>query len=428
MSEIVDPPSTAPDSLAPSHVDDQKARRNALLLSLAQAIYGSTAFVLITTSGLVGYALAPDPGWATLPVSTYVIGTACATFPASLFMRRVGRRIGFLTGAGFGFVGATLATAAIVADSFGLFLVATFISGGYQAFSQFYRFAAADTASAAFLPKAVSWVMVGGIAAAFVGPLVVVGTKEAIAGHLFAGCFMAIMALSLAAMAVLSFIDIPREREEGRDDPARPLPVLLRQPRLVVAIFCGMLSYAMMTLVMTAAPLAMVGGGIAVGTAAFAIQWHVLGMYVPSFFTGSLIARFGKEAIIAAGMGLLAGCGLVALSGEGLWHYLVALVLLGVGWNFGFIGATTMVTECARPGERAKVQGINDLLVFSTVAVASLSSGQILHLAGWTMVILALFPLAALTLALVVGAWMAGPRRKVLAKTQSGFHNPLDPF
>jgi len=402
MTDTIAPPPLAVGS-APL-IDDRIARRNAVLLGICQAIYGSGAFVMITTGGLVGYDLASDKGLATLPISAYVVGTACATFPASMYMRRVGRKWGFLTGALFGIAGGGLAVAAILAHSFALMVFALFVGGAYQAFAQFYRFAAADRASAGFMPKAVSWVMLGGVAGAFIGPGLVVSAKGLIPGALFAGCYAATMGLTLLAMGVLWLIDIPRENPAHHSEPARPLRIILCQPRLIIAMACGMLSYAMMNLVMTAAPLAMVRDGHTVNQAAFAIQWHVLGMFVPSFFTGTLIARYGKETIISVGMGLLALCGVVALMGAHLQNYIGALMLLGLGWNFSFIGATTMVTECYHAGEKAKVQGLNDFLVFSTVAVASLSSGKLLHIAGWQTINMALFPLVLLALALV--AWL----------------------
>ncbi len=409
MTETIAPPPLSASPLT----DDRIARRNAVLLSISQAIYGSSAFVMIATGGLVGYELASDKGLATLPISAYVVGTACATFPASLYMRRVGRKWGFITGALFGFASGAMAVAAILMHSFALLVLALFVGGAYQAFAQFYRFAAADRASAGFMPKAVSWVMVGGIAGAFIGPAVVISAKDIIPGGVFAGCYAATMALTLLAMGFLWFIDIPRDNPDDHKKPARPLAVIARQPRLIIAVACGMLSYAMMNLVMTAAPLAMVGDGHSVDDAAFAIQWHVLGMFVPSFFTGALIARFGKEAIISVGMILLAGCGIVALMGVELYNYMGALVLLGLGWNFGFIGATTMVTKCYHAGEKAKVQGLNDFLVFSTVAVASLSSGKMLHVAGWQTINMVLFPLVLLALALVAWLRLAGHHERV---------------
>lgn len=394
------------DSVAPASqlIDDTKARRNTILLSASQALYGINAFTLITTGGLVGHMLAEDKGLATLPITTFVTGTTLMTLPASMFMRRVGRRAGFMTGVGFGLAGSLLAAYAIYLQSFWLFSLATFLTGGYQAFAQYYRFAATDVASEGFKAKAISWVLAGGLIAAIFAPMIVIWTK-ALSPVLFAGCFLASAGLGVIALAVASRIDIPLPRDIDGPSDARPLSTILRQRRLLVAIFCGIATYGMMNLVMTASPLAIVACGFSVDAAAWVIQWHVLAMYVPSFFTGHLINRFGKEKVIAAGMIMLAGCGVVALAGIDMVNFGVALVLLGLGWNFGFVGSTAMVTDCYRPSERNKVQGINDFCVFGMVAVASFTSGKLLHLVGWDAVVMTLFPIVALGLCLI--AWLA---------------------
>lgn len=390
-------------------IDDTKARRNTILLSASHALYGGNAVIVITTGGLIGHMLTVDKGLATLPITSFVTGTALMTVPASMFMRRVGRRVGFMTGAGFGLAGSLLAAYAIYLQSFWLFALATFLTGGYQAFAQYYRFAATDIASESFKAKAISWVLVGGLFAAIFGPMIVIWTK-ALSPVLFAGCFVASACLAVVAMAVLSRIDIPLPREADGPSDARPLGIILRQRRLLVAIFCGIAAYGMMNLVMTASPLAMVACGFSVDYAAWAIQWHVLAMYIPSFFTGHLINRFGKEKVIAAGMVLLAGCGAVALAGIDLANFGIALVLLGLGWNFGFVGSTALVTDCYRPSERNKVQAVNDFCVFGMVAVASFTSGKLLHLVGWDAVVMTLFPLVALALCLI--AWLALTSRR----------------
>jgi predicted MFS family arabinose efflux permease len=384
-------------------INDTVARRNTFLLAAAQALYGMHAVALITTSGLIGHSLADDKGLATLPISTFVTGTACLTVPASMYMRWVGRRIGFITGAGFGLCGALLAIYALYQQDFWIFCVATFLTGGYQAFAQYYRFAATDIASDDFKAKAISWVLVGGLFAALIGPMNVIFSKEIFAPVLFAGCFAVVAVLSLVSMAVLSFINIPIERRNQSESDARPLMTILKQPRLLVAIFCGMASYGMMNLIMTASPLAMVACGFDVDDAAWVIQWHVLAMYLPSFFTGHLINRFGKERIIAVGMVLLAICGIIALSGISFVNFGAALIFLGLGWNFGFVGATALVTDCYRPSERNKVQGVNDLCVFAMVAGASFTSGQLLHSFGWDAVNMMLFPALTITLLSIGG-------------------------
>lgn len=378
-------------------VDDRRARRNALILSAAHALYGISATILITLGGLVGHMLADDKSLATLPISTLVAGTALSTVPASFLMRAVGRRNGFILGATASFASALLGAYAIVVGSFWLFCAATSLQGVYQAFSQYYRFAAADTASAAFRPKAISWVLAGGLAAAVVGPQTVIFTKDLLAPIQFAGSFVAAAVTALVAMAVVSFVDIPPQPRSGAGgEPPRAMSTILAQPKLIVAILCGMVSFAVMNYVMTATPLAMVDCGYAVDSAAWAIQWHILAMFGPSFVTGQLIQRFGRETIVIIGLGLLAGTGVVALSGIAIWQFNLAMVLLGVGWNFSFIGATTMVADCHRPEERGKVQALNEFMIFGSVALASFASGKILHDFGWAAVNWALLPFVAL--------------------------------
>jgi predicted MFS family arabinose efflux permease len=392
-------------------VEDNAARRNALVLALAQAFYGMAAINIFITAGLVGTQLAPSLSLATLPVSTYVVGTALATVPASLFMRSVGRKYGFLTGAMFGFVGAVICVYSIFERSFGLFAVGTFLQGGYQAFAGYYRFAAADTASEAFKPKAISWVMLGGIAAAIFGPMIVIASRSYFDPVMFAGNFAAVAVLSLVAMAIICFIDIPREREDSQNSESRPLTEILRQPRLIVAIMCGMMAYGMMNLVMTSTPIAMVACGFTVDQSAWVIQWHALAMFIPSFFTGSLISRFGVERVLAVGMILLSMAGIAGLSGITFGNFAVGLILLGIGWNFGFVGGTAMVTECYRASEKNKVQAVNDFCVFATVATASLISGKLLAAIGWSAVNMALFPMVGLCLLAL--AWLSLNSRRI---------------
>ncbi len=400
---------TAPAIENPASFDDSTARRNALVLALAQAFYGMSAVNIIITAGLVGTQIAPSVSWATLPVSTFVIGTALSTVPASLFMRRVGRRPGFLTGAGFGVIGALICVIAIFQRNFWLFSFGTMLQGTYQAFAGYYRFAAADTASPAFRPKAISWVMLGGIAAATFGPMIVIASRGLFQPVMFAGNFAAVAILSIVAMGIVSLVQIPHTREETRSSDARPLSVILRQPRLIVAILCGMMAYGMMNLVMTATPLAMVACGFTVDDSAWVIQWHALAMYIPSFFTGGLIARFGVERVLAAGMGLLALAGVAGIAGIDYANFAIGLILLGIGWNFGYVGGTALVTECYRPSEKAKVQAVNDFCVFATVATASLTSGKLLAFFGWSAVNVAVFPMVGLCLAAI--GWLVYDRR-----------------
>ena len=394
---------TASDT--PGMIDDTRSRRNARILAVAQMLYGSSAVILITSAGLVGQMLAENKALATLPISMYVIGTATLTIPASMFMRRVGRRIGFMTGAGFGVIGAGSAALAIARGDFVLFCAATMLMGGFQASSMFYRFAAADVASEAFRPKAISWVLVGGVAAAILGPQVLIVTRDLLAPITFAGAFVAMSGLALLAMIVLSFVDIPTLPRSVQARQGRPLVTIMRQPQFIVAVLCAMVSYSMMTFLMTATPIAMVACDLTVEDAAFVVQWHAVAMFAPSFFTGNLINRFGTTAVIVTGLSLQAMCGVVAMSGVEIEQFTIALVLLGLGWNFGFVGATTLVTGTYRPEERNKVQAANDFLVFGSVASASLMSGVLLQAHGWTTVAAALFPFLAAAALLIL--WSA---------------------
>jgi MFS family permease len=359
--------------------------------------------IQITISGLVGYLLADDKSLATFPITFYVLGTLISTMPASMFMRYVGRRRGFQIGALMGLTSASLAVYAIYQSSFWLFCFALMLTGTYQAFAQYYRFAAADTASEEFRPKAISWVLLGGLAAAIAGPQIVIYTKDALAPVMYAGAFAASAVTAFIAMLVVTLIDIPKAPATSLDgEPPRPLKVIFGQRKLKIAIFSGMVSYASMTFVMTATPLAMVASSHSVESAAFAIQWHVLAMFAPSFFTGNLIARFGREPIILFGLFLLGCAGLVAVSGDAIWQYNLAMILLGLGWNFGYIGSSTLVTDCHRPEERNKVQGINEFMVFGLVAVASFSSGKLLHDVGWETLTISYLPLVAVAAGLVL--------------------------
>jgi len=395
-------------------VDDRLARRNALLLALAQSVGGASASIVIATGPLVGYMmLEQDKSLATLPVSTMVLGTAFGTIPAGMIMRRFGRRAGFMGASLLGVFSGLLASFAVFQDQFLLFALACCLSGLTGAFVQQYRFAAADTASDAFKPKAISWVLAGGVLAGVVGPQTVIATKNLFDPILFAGTYLAQAGLALVALCLVAFVKIPKPpRKSHAQAGGRPLRVIMMQPRFLVAVACGICSYALMSLVMTATPLAMIACGLTETDAALGIQWHVLAMFGPSFFTGNLIGRFGKERIVSIGLALLAGCSIVALMGIELSHFWTALVLLGLGWNFGFIGATAMLTDTYRPEERNLVQAVNDFLVFGFVAAASFSSGALLNLYGWGTVNILVFPFVVLCLGLLV--WLVLAERKVV--------------
>ncbi|MHA7773405.1 MFS transporter [Roseibium sp. M-1] len=394
------------------YVDDSLAKRNALLLGLAQAMGGAAASIVIATAPIVGYQmLETDKSLATLPVSAMVLGTAFGTIPAGMIMRRYGRRTGFMGASLLGALSGLLAAFAIFQDEFLLLALACCLSGFAGAFVQQYRFAAADTASDAFKPKAISWVLAGGVLAGVVGPQTVIHTKSLFEPILFAGTYLAMSGLALVAFVLLAFIRIPKPpRLSHSQAGGRPLRQIVSQRRFVVAAACGICSYALMSLVMTATPLAMIGCGLSSDDATLGIQWHVLAMFGPSFFTGNLIARFGKERIVSIGLLLLAGCAIVALSGIELAHFWAALVLLGLGWNFGFIGATAMLTDTYRPEERNLVQAVNDFLVFGFVAAASFSSGALLNTYGWSTVNILVFPFVVLCLILL--GWLVLAERK----------------
>lgn len=386
-------------------MDVNRVRRNVLILAIGQGLYSSTTVILIATAGLVGVMLAPSKAWATLPVSTFVIGTMLATIPASHLMQRIGRRAGFMIGALAGLLGSLLAIYAILVGSFALFCLAAALQGAFQASSGFMRFAAADISSPEFRPKAISWVLTGGVVAAIFGTLIVIRTTDLFAPFTFAGCYAASAVLSIATMVALLWLDIPKSHDGEVAGIARPLSEIVRQPRAIVAIGCATLSYGMMNLVMTATPIAMVDCGFVSTDASWVIQWHVLAMFVPSFFTGHLIARFGVEKICLLGMGLLVFSAIVAMAGIDFANFAIALILLGLGWNFGFIGGTTLLTGTYAPTERGKVQGFNDFAISVTMAVASLASGKLLSGLGWNAVNLAVFPMAALAIALIL--WLA---------------------
>ncbi|MCC0030158.1 MAG: MFS transporter [Brucellaceae bacterium] len=389
---------SAPDLL-------REAKRTALILAAAQAIVGSAAPISISLGGLAGqYLLDADKSLATAPVTGFNIGVAIGALPAAWLMRRVGRRHGFIVGTGITAAGGLLATLALFRADFWLFAAALLVIGCGGAFVQQYRFAAADNAPDWFKPKAISWVLGGGVFAAIIGPQTVIFTREMLAPVMFAGSFVALSAIAVVGAAVLSLLRLPRDAVTEKLDthePVRPLLEIVGQPRFAIALVCAISSYALMSFVMTGAPLAMVGCGFTMDEATLGISWHVMAMFAPSFVTGRLIARFGKEVIIAIGLVLLIGCGIVALSGVQLWQFWTALILLGVGWNFGFIGATALVTEAYRLSERNKVQGLHDFLLFSTVAFASLMSGRVYTIFGWDMLNWIIFPVAVACLVLL---------------------------
>jgi MFS family permease len=382
--------------------ENATAKRNALLYAGCSAFGSAAAPVSIALGGLAGsYLLGADKSLATAPVTAFNIGVAMGALPAAMLMQRIGRRYGFTFGAFVGIFGMIIAGYALVIHSFLLFCAGLMFNGVAGGFTQQYRFAATDRGGPEFRAKAISWVLAGGVAAAIIGPQLVIWTTDLLTPIPFAGAYFSGISLFVVVLVILSFLDPsrpPKQRPGEVRDTGRPLPEIIRQPRFMVAVLCGTASFALMSFFMTAAPLAMIGCGFTQTQATLGIQWHVLAMFAPSFVTGHLINRFGKEKIVAAGLVILAACAAVALMGIELAHFWLSLILLGIGWNFGFIGATAMVTDTYRPEERSKAQGANDLILFSTVAFSSLMSGQTLNAFGWTAINYVAFPVVLVCL------------------------------
>ena len=381
---------------------NNRARRNVAVLALAQALLGAQMPMLFTIGGLAGQSLASNICLSTLPITLIVLGSMVAATPISAIMQRFGRRSGFVFGALAGATGGAVGAFALYLASFPLFLLGSFITGFYMSAHGFYRFAAADTASDAFRPKAISYVMAGGLAAAVIGPQLVKLTADAFVVP-FIGTYMAIIMLNLLGSLLFLGLDIPVPAVATTDvHRGRSRWELLCTPRVLVAIICAAVTYALMNLIMTSTPLAVVGCGFDTAVAANVVTAHVLAMYAPAFFTGHLIARYGARWIMGAGLSILAAAGMVALAGVALENFFVALILLGIGWNFGFIGATSMLAAEHTPEERGRVQGLNDLIVFGGVTLASLSSGGLMNCAGgsaqegWAAVNLAMVPFLVL--------------------------------
>jgi predicted MFS family arabinose efflux permease len=390
--------------------DDRLARRNALVLAVTQALAGGNSTVLVATAGIVGTTLAPDKSLATLPISIYVLGMWMGTLPLGTLARRLGRRNALQIGTVCGVLTGLICCLAVLQGSFLLFNVGAVFSGLYASAHQSYRFAAADTASEAFRPKAISWVLFGGVVAAVVGPQLVIATQDLWPPYFFAATYVGQSALALISAGVLMFTNIPKPPPRSAAGNGRPLGEIAKQPRFVVAVACGVAAYSTMNLLMTSAPLAMVMCNHSVTDATLGLQWHVLGMYAPSFATGALISRFGLQRVTGAGLALIIVAALIGIAGISLWHW-IALALLGVGWNFAFIGATTMVTHCHRPNERNKVQAFNDFLVFGSMALGSFASGALLVNFGWSAVNEIVFPVALAATALLIWGALRGRSR-----------------
>ncbi|WP_433989177.1 Riboflavin transporter RfnT (plasmid) [Pseudoseohaeicola sp. NH-UV-7] len=386
--------------------NDSLAKRNVAVLVAAQAFLGSQITMIFVIGGLAGQQLAPNACLATLPISLIVFGSMTTAPWLSPLMQRFGRKSGFYVGALGGLIGAAVSAYALTLSNFWIFLAGSYLTGIYMSSQGFFRFAAADTASDAFKPKAISYVMAGGLISAVIGPQLVgylsSHTADATVMRFFP-VYMAAIGMNLLGMVFFLFLRIPKPPAPTLDSPrGRTRWELLTTPRIAVAVICAMVSYALMNLVMTSTPLAVVGCGFGVADASEVVTGHVLAMFAPSFFTGHLIARFGVEKIMGLGLLILGVAGGVALSGVELGHFFIALILLGIGWNFGFIGATTMLTASHEPHERGRMQGLNDLLVFGGVTFASLASGGLMNCSGgdavqgWYAVNIAMIPFLAL--------------------------------
>lgn len=378
-----------------------RARRNVVVLMLAQGILGAQLSMIFIVGGLSGQMLTPNPCIATLPLSMMVLGSALSARPLAGFMARHGRRAGFLLSCIAAAFGAALAATALIRGDFIMLCVGGLFTGVYMSAQGFYRFAATDCAPVEFQPKAISWVMAGGLISALTGPALVSLTAEMTAVP-FLATYATIIALNLTGPLIFAFLDIPRPPKVRTAVQGRPVRELLRVPQVGVAIICAMVSYALMNLVMTSAPLAIVGCGFETADAAGVVSFHVLAMFAPSFFTGHLIARFGATRIVMLGLAILASSAAVALTGVDITNFYASLILLGLGWNFGFIGATAMLVRACRTDERERVQGLNDAVVFAGVFVASLASGGLMNCsagsveAGWSAVNLAMLPFLVL--------------------------------
>jgi MFS family permease len=393
--------------------DDARVKANVVRLAAAQALTGANSSVIFATGSIIGATLAPSLSLATVPLSMFVVGMATGTLPTGAISRRYGRRTAFIIGTGCGVLTGLLGAFAILHALFWLFCGATFLGGLYGSVAQSYRFAAADGASPAYRPKAVSWVMLGGIFAGVLGPQLVEWTMDVWPPYLFAFSFVVQAAVALVAMAIVSGVDAPRPAPADLHG-GRPLSVIVRQPRFIAAALCGIIAYPIMNLVMTSAPLAMKLCGLSVSDSNFGIQWHIVAMYGPSFFTGALIARFGAPVIVALGLALEGVAATIGLTGFTAPHFWTTLIVLGVGWNFGFVGASAMVLETHLPQEKNKVQAFNDFLVFGTMAIGSFSSGQLLANYGWSAVNLVVYPPVALGLGVLALASLSRWRRSRL--------------
>ena len=384
-------------------------RRNVLILSACQALMLSGSSLIVATSALTGLSLATNSLLATVPLSCMYVGTLLTTFPASLMMKRIGRRGGFMIGPLAGLVGAAIAIHAITERDFWLFCVGSFLIGVLNGVGHYYRFAAADISGNRYRSRAISWVLAGGVVAAFAGPNLAAFNRDLIAGFPFAGSYASLLILYSLLIVLAALLRIPPPDEAERHGSQRPLSQIVGQPAFFVSVISALIAYGVMNLVMTSTPLAMAGCGHSFEDTAFVIEWHVLAMFLPSFFTGNLINRFGVLRIMGIGVVMLVASVAANLSGASVVHFVTGLVLLGLGWNFLYVGGTTLVTESYSPAEQAKTQGLNDLMIFGTVALTAGVSGVVHEIAGWQTLNLLVLPFLLVALALIV--WFSRVRK-----------------
>jgi MFS family permease len=360
----------------------QQEKRNLALLGVCQALLLTIGATSVALNGLAGYVLATNKALATLPVTAWIVGGAMAVFPASMLMKRLGRRGGFAVGTLVGFVGVTVCITALAIGEFWLLCLGAMIFGGFNGFGQLYRFAAADAVGPQHKEKAISLVLAGGVIGGLLGPQLSNVTVDLFSVR-YMGAYVAIYGFLVLNLVTLRFLSIPPPSQEELHGATRPLAAIVAQPKFVIGVLCAAMSYGVMNLLMTATPLAMAVCGHSFPATTSVIGWHVVGMFAPSFITGSLIKRFGLSQVLMAGVVLLFSCIGVALSGISVAHFWWTNVLVGVGWNFLYIGGTTLVTETYRPAEKAKAQGANDAAMFLTLVASSLSSGYLLEANGW---------------------------------------------
>lgn len=378
-------------------------KRTIGLLAVCQALMMTSQTMVVTTSALVGFALAPHPTLATLPYALQFIAVMTVTYSASLLMGRIGRKRGFLLASAVGCVGASIATGGIVAGSFATFCLGSFLFGVFFAFSQYYRFAAAEIATDDYRSRAISYVLAGGVVAGFAGPWIAASTRLVVDGAEFAGGYAAMLCLYLLSALILGFIRFPDETSApGATAAPRPLAAVARQPSYLVAMLASVVAYGSMNLVMAATPLAMQAREFSTGQISFVISCHVLGMFAPSFITGHLIRWFGVLNVMLWGALLLAGCVAINLQGETTENFWIALTLLGIGWNFLFTGGTTLLTTTYRSSEKARAQGLNDFVVYSVISFTAVGSGGFHAWFGWQAINLGVAPFLILAAVLVV--------------------------